>query len=247
MATSPLIKVLKNILLFLKKRLLFLFPFFFLYIFLFWFSPDILLYLQKYFHLKLGFYSISEPLLSLLKFSFTLFIILTFPFLYLGVISLLKELLFLKGSLWLLFYFLGLFFFYGGVLFAYTLSIPYGIKFLLSFKTESLEPVISLSNFVNFFSFFLLIFGLTFQLPLILATLSWLKILKPHKISQYRKEIFFCIVLFSAIITPTPDAINMSLLALPLYFLFEIGLFLGKFLEKINIPSGVHQKEPQPK
>jgi len=57
-----------------------------------------------------------------------------------------------------------------------------------------------------------------------------IKVLNPQKLSKYRKETFFFIVVFSAVITPTPDAINMSLLAIPLYLLFEAGLFLSKRL-----------------
>ncbi|HBT04033.1 MAG TPA: preprotein translocase, partial [Thermodesulfobacterium commune] len=55
------------------------------------------------------------------------------------------------------------------------------------------------------------------------------------KITKYRKEIFFGIAVLSAVITPTPDAFNMALLSIPLYILFELGLFLSKFLLRSNI------------
>jgi len=246
METQRLVKPLKKALILFKKRGLFILPLALtLFLLIFYFSPALLLYLEKRFQLKLVFFSVGEPLLSLLRFSLTLTFIILFPLAYLGLLFLLNELLNLKKKFFFLFYLLGVFLFYAGILFAYFITLPYGIKFLLSFKTESLEPGISLSHFVNFTSFFLISFGLIFELPLYLILLSLLRILQPERLSKYRKEIFFVIVVFSAVITPTPDAINMSLLAIPLYVLFEVGLFLGKLVKKFSIREEVLQKEPQ--
>jgi len=251
MPREELIKVLKGGLLLFKKRGLFILPLaLLLYLTLFFLSPQILFHLEKKFQQNFVFFTIGEPILSLLRFSLTLFIILVFPLLYLGLLSLVDEILRLKRAFFLLFYFLGTLLFYTGVLFAYFITLPYGIKFLISFKTPSLEASLSLSHFVNFTSFFLLSFGLIFELPLILVLLTLLRLLQPEKVTRYRKEIFFFIVVFSAIITPTPDAINMSLVALPLYILFELGLWLGRMVSRFNI-RGVElqrgpQQEPQP-
>lgn len=247
MDRSSLIKALRLLVSFFKKKGLFILPLAaLLYLLIFWYAPDILAYLEEKYHQRFVFFTLAEPLVSLLKFSFTLFIILLFPVLYLGLLSIFGSLLTLKKRFLALFYLLGLLFFYGGVLFAYFITLPYGIKFLISFKTQSLEPSIALSHFVNFFSFFLLAFGFIFELPLILALLTLLKILRPKKVVKYRKEIFFFTVVLAAVITPTPDAINMSLLALPLYALFEFGLLLGRILERTNILSEDILKGPQP-
>ncbi|MFN3568037.1 MAG: twin-arginine translocase subunit TatC [Caldimicrobium sp.] len=246
MLSLPLIKALKRGLLFLKKTGPIFIPIaLLLYLFLFFLSPNLLLHLEQRFQQKFVFFSPSEPILALLRFSLTLFFLIFFPFAYLGLLSLINYIFPLRKKFFHLIYFLGLFFFYIGVAFAYFITLPYGIKFLISFKTESLEPAISLSHFVNFFCFFLLIFGFIFELPLILAFLITLNIVKPAKVTKYRKEIFFFIVVFSAIITPTPDAINMSLLAIPLYILFEVGLLLGKVIKKFNIPLVDTQRELQ--
>lgn len=246
MPSTSLIKTLKLGYLFLKKRGLIFIPIaLLLYLFLFFLSPHLLLYLQNKFHQKFVFFSPSEPILALLRFSLTLFILICFPLIYLGLLTLINSLFSLNKKFFLLLYFLGVLFFYLGIAFSYFVTLPYGVKFLISFKTESLEPAISLSHFVNFFSFFLLIFGLIFELPLILSFLILLNIINTAKVSKYRKEIFFFIVVFSAIITPTPDAINMCLLALPLYILFEVGLFLGKFIKRFNILLEDTQRELQ--
>lgn len=200
----------------------------------FYLSPYGLDFLQRSLRTKIVFFSVTEPLVAMLKFSFLLTFLLFFPFLWYTFFNLLNflfslDLSFHKKS-WLLFFLLGILLFYLGIFFAYKISLPYGIQFFLSFKTEKLEPAISLEHLVSFFGFFLLAFGLLFELPLIICFLSFCQLLNPYKISSYRKEIFFVIIVFSAIITPTPDALNMMLLALPLYLLFELGLFLSKSL-----------------
>jgi len=195
---------------------------------IFWFSPQALNYLQHKYNQRFVFFSLSEPFLAMLKFSVVCLVILFFPLLWLGVISTLDALLSLPKKLFFLFFIFGVILFYLGILFAYFIILPYGVQFLLSFQTEEIKPAISLEHFSNFFGFFLLLFGAIFELPLMMVLLTIIKVLNPQKLSKYRKEIFFFIVVFSAVITPTPDAINMSLLAIPLYLLFEVGLFLSK-------------------
>ena len=197
---------------------------------IFWFSPQALNYLQHKFNQRFVFFSLSEPFLAMLKFSVVCLVILFFPLVWLGVISILDALLSLPKRLFFLFYIFGVILFYIGVLFAYFVILPYGVQFLLSFQTEEIKPAISLEHFANFFGFFLILFGAIFELPLMMIFLTMIRVLNPQKLSKYRKEIFFFIVVFSAVITPTPDAINMSLLAIPLYLLFEAGLFLSKRL-----------------
>jgi len=195
---------------------------------IFWFSPQALNYLQHKFNQRFVFFSLSEPFLAMLKFSVVCLVIIFFPLVWLGLISTLDALLSLPKRLFFLFFIFGVILFYIGVLFAYFVILPYGVQFLLSFQTEEIKPAISLEHFANFFCFFLLLFGAIFDLPLMMIFLTMIKVLNPQKLSKYRKEIFFFIVVFSAVITPTPDAINMSLLAIPLFLLFEAGLFLSK-------------------
>ncbi len=237
----------KKIALFLKrliklwkqKGILIIFLLLAIYLSFFWSSPYILKYLQTNYNQKFIFYSVSEPLVSLLKFSFVLTFILIFPFFWYFLISFFNFLFSFKKSLFWLFYLLGVFLFYLGVFFSYEVTLPYGIKFLISFKTEKIEPAISLGHFVNFFSFFVLAFGLIFELPLFICFLSMARIINPLKLGRYRKEIFFIIVVIAALVTPTPDAFNMSLLAIPLYILFELGLLLSRIFQKSEISSDV--------
>ncbi|RKX59327.1 MAG: preprotein translocase subunit TatC [Thermodesulfobacteriota bacterium] len=228
-----------------KRSLFFLLLFFFLFIINFWCSPYVLNYLQKVYNQKLIFYAVGEPIASLLKFALLMNFLIIFPLIWYLIIFFINFLFPLKKKYFFLFFIAGIILFYSGVIFAYKITLPYGINFLLSFKTEKLEPAISLSHFVNFFSFFLLSFGLIFEIPLLICFLSLSKILNPQKLKKYRKEIFFCVVVLAAIITPTPDIFNMSLLAIPLYILFEVGLILTRFLLHANILLEEPQKGPR--
>ena len=253
MSSKKIAQFLKKFLkLWKQKGALIIFLLITIYLTFFWLSPYILKYFQINYNQKFIFYSVSEPLVSLLQFSLVLTFILLFPFLWYFLISFFNFLYSFKKSHFWLFYILGIFLFYLGIVFCYKVTLPFGIKFLISFKTEKIEPAISLGHFVNFFSFFVLAFGLIFELPLFICFLSMGKIINPLKLGSYRKEIFFMIVIIAALVTPTPDAFNMSLLAIPLYILFELGLFLSKLIQKSeaiskvsNTPLEDTQKEPQ--
>ncbi len=240
MQTKKIAKTLKILIkLWKSKGFILIFLFLASYSVFFWYSPVILTYFEKIYHQKFIFYSVSEPLLSLLKFSFVLTCLFFFPLIWYILLFAINLVYSFKKKIFWALYFLGLFLFYLGAVFAYEVTFPFGIKFLLAFRTNRIEPAISLGHFVNFFSFFILAFGLIFEMPLIIAFLSLCNIINPYKLSKYRKEIFFIIVVAAAIITPTPDAFNLSLLAIPLYLLFEFGLFLSKFLKKAHVFSEI--------
>ena len=202
-------------------------------------------YCEKSFNQKLIYFQISEPVVSLLKIAFVFTFLCFFPLLWYFVVNFVNFIFSLNRKHFWLFVILGWFLFYAGAVFAYKITLPYGIKFLISFKTKDLQPAISLGHFVNFFSFFVLSFGIIFELPLIMCFLALGRLFNPSVLKRYRREIFFCIVVIAAIVTPTPDAFNMSLLAVPLYLLFELGLFLSGKIIQANTPLEDIQKEPQ--
>ncbi len=228
-----------------NKSFLFITFFLVIYLFFFWMSPLFLKYCEKIFDQKLVYFQISEPVVSLLKLAFVFTFLCFFPIIWYFVVIFIEFVFSLKKKHFWLFVVLGWILFYTGAIFAYKITLPYGIKFLISFKTKNLKPAISLGHFVNFFSFFILAFGIIFELPLIMCFLALGRLFNPGVLKHYRKEIFFCIVVIAAIVTPTPDAFNMSLLAVPLYLLFELGLFLSERIIKVNTPLEDTQKEPQ--
>jgi sec-independent protein translocase protein TatC len=92
--------------------------------------------------------------------------------------------------------------------------------------------MISVGKYVSFCTFFIFGFGLTFELPLILALLSYLRLVHASFLTRNRRYAILLIAVVAAVVTPTPDVFNMALMGGPLYLLFEIGVLLVKIIER---------------
>lgn len=126
---------------------------------------------------------------------------------------------------------LGLALFAVGAAFAYQVILPLAYRFFLGFGTESLEPMISIGNYVAFVLRLVLPFGLVFQLPLIVVVLTSTGLLKPQTLVRYRKYIVLAIFIVAAVMTP-PDAISQALMALPMLLLYEVSILLARGLAR---------------
>ena len=122
--------------------------------------------------------------------------------------------------------------FYLGAFFCFFVTLPYGVQFLLGYQSAQVKPMISVGKYVSFCTFFVFGFGLTFELPLVLALLSYLRVVNAAFLTRNRRYAILLIAIVSAVITPTPDFFNMSLMGGPLYILFEIGVILVKVIER---------------
>lgn len=121
-------------------------------------------------------------------------------------------------------------FFITGCFFAYFILIPPAIKFLLSFANSELEPVISASKYVSFVTNFILGCGLVFQMPILSFLLSKIGVINHQFLRQKYKYAIIMIFVVAAVITPTPDAFNMLILAGPMLFLYEISIWISFFV-----------------
>ena len=119
-----------------------------------------------------------------------------------------------------------------GALFAYFGVIPFALNFFLNFQTESLEPLISIGSYLSFFLSFIFIFGIVFELPVLLIGLMLLGVVKPEFLRAQRRVAVVAIFVLAAVLTPTVDLITQFLLAIPLWILFELSILLGKQIEK---------------
>jgi sec-independent protein translocase protein TatC len=127
--------------------------------------------------------------------------------------------------------------FYLGSFFCYFVTLPFGVQFLLGYQSAQIKPMISVSRYVSFCTVFIFGFGLTFELPLILALLSYINVVRASFLTRHRRYAILLIAVASAVITPTPDVFNMSLMGGPLYFLFEIGVVLVKLIERKRVQT----------
>lgn len=87
-------------------------------------------------------------------------------------------------------------------------------------------PLIELGAYINFVVYMILATVISFQLPVVMLLLGWTRMLNPDKLSRWRKYVVFICFVAAAVITPSGDPINMTILAVPLYVLFEFGLVL---------------------
>jgi len=122
--------------------------------------------------------------------------------------------------------------FYLGAFFCFFITLPFGVQFLLGYQSAHIKPMISAGKYVSFCTFFIFGFGLTFELPLILALLSTLRVVNAAFLTRNRKYAILLTAVTAAVVTPTPDVFNLTLMGGPLYILFEIGVILVKVIER---------------
>lgn len=122
--------------------------------------------------------------------------------------------------------------FIAGALFCYVLILPSALDFLLGFGDPRILKQISLTKFVGFVTNFLLAVGVSFEMPVVIVLLARLGIVGYQKLAKFRKYALLLAFLISAIITPTPDPFNQSLVAVPLFLLYELGVQLSRFVAR---------------
>lgn len=115
-----------------------------------------------------------------------------------------------------------------GLAFSYFVILPATLVFFGKFEQSQLTPLISADTYLSFASSYLFSFGLLFQIPLIVLVLGRLRILKPEHFQKTFTFAFAGSFILSALITPTADPLNQSLVALPILFLFALSWFILK-------------------
>jgi sec-independent protein translocase protein TatC len=118
--------------------------------------------------------------------------------------------------------------FFGGLAFAYFVVLPSALGFLLGFGDPRIITQPRLSDYISFVTNLLIWVGVSFEMPVIVYTLIKLNIVSANKLASLRKYVMLLIVIAAAIITPTPDPLNMMLVAGPMYILFELGIVIGR-------------------
>ena len=123
--------------------------------------------------------------------------------------------------------------FYAGLGFCYFVVLPFALNFLVSYGIDSgFTPQLSIAAFVGFNLWFLLIFGIMFELPLaitLLARLGWVNAVMLRKYWKWALVGSFTI---AAILTPTPDPFNQTIMAAPMYIFYEMGIIGAKLFGK---------------
>ena len=123
--------------------------------------------------------------------------------------------------------------FLGGVFFAYSVVTPNALRFLYNYDLSlGGTTEYRFTDYASFVVQFTLIFGLCFELPVIVYALNKLGILSYQLMKNTRSYAIMIIVVIAALLTPTTDLVNLSLLAVPMVFLYEISIWIAYFHDK---------------
>ncbi|MDP7106837.1 MAG: twin-arginine translocase subunit TatC, partial [Roseibacillus sp.] len=123
--------------------------------------------------------------------------------------------------------------FLSGVFFSYYIVLPKVLEFFHDYSSDMMiENEWRIGYYISFATQFTLIFGLSFELPVLVMTLVKLGILNCEMMRRTRAYAILAIFVIAALITPTPDAFTLCLLAGPMVILYEICIWLAYFLER---------------
>lgn len=119
-----------------------------------------------------------------------------------------------------------------GAVFAYLVLLPPALKFLLTFGSDIATPMIRVENYISVLTKLIFWIGMCFEIPLVMFFLTKIGVLKPEWLSKYRRLAYILAFVVGAIITPTFDPLNQSLVAVPVILLYEFGILLSKLARR---------------
>jgi sec-independent protein translocase protein TatC len=135
--------------------------------------------------------------------------------------------------------------FYAGVLFSFFFVLPFALNFLISYGVSAgFIPQLSIAQYVGFALWFLLVFGMIFEVPLAITLMAKLGWVDAPFLKRYRKWAFLAAFIFAAILTPTPDPFNQCLMAVPMYVFYEVGIISAGFFNKKKRMQAEPEKAP---
>ena len=127
--------------------------------------------------------------------------------------------------------------FYLGIAFAYFVVFPLMFNFFTAIAPEGVEVQTDISQFLDFITTIFFAFGLAFEVPIATVLVVWTGLTSPKKLSSARPYVFLGAFVLGMFLTP-PDMISQTLLAVPVYLLYELGILMSKFFV-------VREEEPE--
>lgn len=182
------------------------------------------------FHVKLVNINLAAPFLIHMSTAFWMSVVTAAPYLFYEVWRFVSPALYpneLRGVRKALG--IGTVMFFVGVLLGYFMVYPLTLRFLSTYQLSALiENQISLNSYIDNFMMLILCMGAAFELPLVTWLLSLLGIVHKAFLRKYRRHAVVVIVVVAAIITPTGDPFTLSVVAIPLYLLYELSILMIK-------------------
>jgi len=120
--------------------------------------------------------------------------------------------------------------FYAGMAFAYYVVFPLVFMFFTSVGPEGVSIMTDIRSYLDFVLKLFFAFGISFEIPIAVVILSWMGAVDPDNLAKKRPYVFILCFVFGMLLTP-PDILSQTLLAIPMWLLFEIGLMFGRLVK----------------
>lgn len=124
-----------------------------------------------------------------------------------------------------------------GICFGYFLLFPMSYNFLVSYQVSS-SGIVQTNNtfddYISLISAMTLVSGIIFEMPILVYFLSRMTLLTPEFMRKYRKHAVIIILIAAAVITPSPDVTSQMVVAIPMYLLYEISVFVSAYAIRKN-------------
>lgn len=125
------------------------------------------------------------------------------------------------------------FLFISGILFSYYIIVPLTVNFLGNYKvSDMIENNFTMDSYISTVTTLSLATGIVFELPIIVYFLSKFGLMTPEFMRKYRKHAVVVILIVAAVVTPSPDVTSQMLVAFPLYLLYEISIYVSRYVVK---------------
>jgi sec-independent protein translocase protein TatC len=116
-----------------------------------------------------------------------------------------------------------------GDAFCFFIVLPFAMDFLLTYKVgDFMMPMLSVGQYTDFCLKFLLAFGVVFELPIFIIFATRMGLVTTETLAKHRRYAILIAFIVAAIITPTPDAFNQTLMAIPMIILYEVGILASR-------------------
>lgn len=119
--------------------------------------------------------------------------------------------------------------FYVGIAVGYFIILPLMLNFFADYQvSEAVPNTFSLASYISLFSSTVLIFGIVFEFPTVIAVLSRLGVITRETLKKFRRHAICAVVILAAVITPTGDPFSLLVVSVPLYLLYEFSILISR-------------------
>ena len=175
---------------------------------------------------------VTATFMAPFKLNFFIALLIAMPFILYQLWVFIRPALYAKEkSLALPLFISSIVLFYSGIAFAYLIALPSILHFVISVSPETVAPMTDINSYLAFCLKLFLVFGFTFEIPIITLLLILIGIVSTQTLVEKRRFIVVGCFFVAMFVTP-PDALSMIMLAVPMWLLFELGLAAGKWIEK---------------